>query len=200
MRCLIWIIALGLALPAQAAMYKWVDAQGRTHYGDTLPPQATGRANVILDKQGLAIKQNAGAPSPAQREAIAVEQARQHKELQARTERQRRDTALLNTYTTPGEIDLARDRNLEQARLALNGNLARLAQLRARQTQLDQQVARVAGSRRPIPAHLADMQHANARELSQLEQSIAQKREEMASTRARFDADRARFIELSGTR
>lgn len=181
-------------------MYKWVDAQGRTHYGDTLPPQATGRANVILDKQGQAIKQNAGALSPAQLEAKAAEQARLHKELQAKTERQRRDTALLNTYTTPGEIDLARDRNLEQARLALNGNLARLAQLRAHQTQLDQQVATMAASRRPVPAHIADMQHANARELSQLEQSIAQKREEMASTRARFETDRTRFIELSGTR
>lgn len=198
MRSFLLIIALGLAFPAQAAMYKWVDAQGRTHYGDALPPQAAGRANEILDKQAQTIKQNAGALSQAQRDKKSAEQARLHKELQVKTERQRRDTALLNTYTAPSEIDLARDRNLEQATLALNGSLARRAQLLARQKQLDQQAASVVAGKRPVPAHIADMRNANARELSLLEQGINQKRLEMANTRARFDADRARFIELSG--
>lgn len=198
MRGLIWIIALGLAFPAQAALYKWVDAQGRTHYGDTLPPQAAGRATEVLDKQGQAIKKNAGSLSPAQREAAAAEQARLNKEAQARTEQRRRDAALLNTYTTPAEIDLARDRNLEQAALALNGNLAQLAELRARQKKLDQQAVDMTASKRPLPAHIADMRRVNARELQQMEQRIMQKRQEMANTRARYDADRTRFIELSG--
>lgn len=198
MRSFLLIIALGWVFPAQAAMYKWVDAQGRTHYGDALPPQATGRANEILDKQAQTIKQNAGALSQAQRDKKSAEQARLHKELQVKTERQRRDTALLNTYTAPSEIDLARDRNLEQAKLALNGSLARRAQLLARQKQLDQQAASMATGKRPVPAHISDMRNANARELNLLEQGINQKRLEMASTRARFDADRARFIELSG--
>jgi len=31
-------LVIGLALPAHAAMYTWVDAQGRTQYSDTPPP------------------------------------------------------------------------------------------------------------------------------------------------------------------
>lgn len=33
-----WVIAVLAALPVQAAMYKWVDAQGRVQYTDTPPP------------------------------------------------------------------------------------------------------------------------------------------------------------------
>lgn len=197
MRIFIWIILAGLAFPAQATMYKWVDAQGRTHYGDTLPPQASGRANAILDKQAQTIRHNAGTLSAAQREAQAAEQERQNKALLIKTEQQRRDTALLNTYTTPGEIDLARDRNLEQARLMLNSTLAQRKQVHARQMQLARQVERLVSSQGAIPSHLVDLQKTNAREIKFLDQAIAQKRMEMAATRARFEADRARFIELS---
>lgn len=40
-----WIVAIGLAAagalaPAAAEVYKWVDAQGRLHYGDKPPPGA----------------------------------------------------------------------------------------------------------------------------------------------------------------
>lgn len=200
MRVLLCIMIFGLAVPAQAAMYKWVDAQGHTHYGDTLPQQATGRANVELDKQGLAIKKNAGALTPEQRQQRAVEQARLQQELQAKTEQKRRDTALLNTYTTPAEIDLARDRNLEQAKLTINGSQVQLRQLRARQAQLDQRMAASAQGKRPVPAHITEAHDANAREIARLENTIAQKRKEMTDTRAKFDADKARFIELVGTR
>jgi hypothetical protein len=38
MKFLVLALAAALALPAQAAMYKWVDAQGRVQYTDTPPP------------------------------------------------------------------------------------------------------------------------------------------------------------------
>ena len=38
MKRIAWLLACMLAAPAQAAMYKWVDAQGRVQYTDTPPP------------------------------------------------------------------------------------------------------------------------------------------------------------------
>ena len=38
MRSVLIAALLGLVLPAQAAMYKWVDAQGGVQYSDTPPP------------------------------------------------------------------------------------------------------------------------------------------------------------------
>ena len=194
------MMIFGWVLPAQAAMYKWVDTQGRTHYGDTLPQRATGCANVELDKQGLAIKQNAGALTPEQRQQRAAEQVHLQQELQAKTEQKRRDTALLNTYTSPAEIDLARDRSLEQAKSTIKGSQIQLSQLRAQQAQLDQQMALIARSKRPIPSHITAAQGANAREIARMEGVIAQKNKEIAAIRGRFDADKARFIELMSPR
>ncbi|GBL45663.1 hypothetical protein SFMTTN_1473 [Sulfuriferula multivorans] len=194
------MMIFGLALPAQAAMYKWVDAQGRTHYGDTLPQQATGRANVELDKQGLTIKQNAGAMTPEQQQLRAAEQVRQQQELQAKTEQKRRDTALLNTYTSAADIDLARDRSLELVKLSIQNSQNQLSQLRAQQAQIDQQITLKTQGKHRIPVRITEGHDANAREIALLESAIAQKNKEMADTRARFATDKARFIELTGPR
>jgi chorismate mutase len=201
MRFLVMLALLASALPAQATMYKWVDAQGKTHYSDTLPPQSLGRGNVELDKQGLAIKRNAGALSAEQRQQQAQAQARKTQENVALTERKRRDSALLNTYTSPAEIDLARDRNMEQARLIIKSNDARLTPLRATRAQLVQQIAGITRNQKSPPAHLTQARDANAAEIARLEQLQAQKNKEMDETRAKFDADKARYIELTqGTR
>jgi chorismate mutase len=196
MRFLVMLALLASALPAQATMYKWVDAQGKIHYSDTLPPQSLGRGNVELDKQGLAIKRNAGALSAEQRQQQAQAQARKTQENVALTERKRRDSALLNTYTSPAEIDLARDRNMEQARLIIKSNDARLTPLRATRAQLVQQIAGITRNQKLPPAHLTQARDANAAEIARLEQLQAQKNKEMDETRAKFDADKARYIEL----
>lgn len=198
MRVLLWMIIFGLAAPAQAAMYKWVDEHGHTHYGDTLPQQATGRANMELDKQGLTIKKNAGAMTPEQRQLRAAELLRQQQELQVKTEQKQHDTALLNTYTSPAEIDLARDRNLEQTRASIKGFQTQLSQLRTQQTQLDQRIALATRNKRPVPSHITASQETQAREIAQMEKVIAQKNKEMANIQTRFDTDKARFIELTG--
>ncbi len=198
MRVLLWMIIFGLAAPAQAAMYKWVDEHGHTHYGDTLPQQATGRANMELDKQGLTIKKNAGAMTPEQRQLRAAELLRQQQEQQVKTEQKQHDTALLNTYTSPAEIDLTRDRNLEQTKATLKGLQTQLIQLRAQQTQLDQQTALATRNKRPIPPHITASHDANAREIAQTERSISQKNKDIGNIQTRFDTDKARFIELTG--
>lgn len=42
------LLALVLALPAQAEIYRWTDAEGRTVYGDT-PPEGVEAARVRVD-------------------------------------------------------------------------------------------------------------------------------------------------------
>ena len=40
MKPILILLALFLALPASAGVYKWTDAQGRIHYSDSPPPAA----------------------------------------------------------------------------------------------------------------------------------------------------------------
>ena len=50
-------IALWLAAPAAAEVYKWVDEKGVTHYGEKAPPNHKSRQVIIRDsgpRQGVA--------------------------------------------------------------------------------------------------------------------------------------------------
>ena len=187
-------LILGMANLAQADIYKWKDAQGETHYGNTMPPGAAGLATTEIDKNGLVLKQTDAAPTEKQRLNDAAEQARAAKEKQAQIEQQRHDMALLNTYTTPAEIDLARDRNLVQAKLIIDGTNSRLAPLLAKQTALIKE----SGGKVPDSGPLATSYQENVKHIAQLNDIITNKNKEIETIRSKFAADKARYIELTG--
>lgn len=188
------IFTLNAATAAHAEIFKWKDAQGVTHYGDTMPPQAAGRATTEISKRGMVIKQTPAALTPEQRLSNEAQQAQAAKEKQLQTEQKRHDAALLNTYTTPAEIDLARDRNLEQSKLVIDGTNSRIAPLQAKQAKLIQQ----SGGRIPVKGPLAAEYASNEKRIDDLKAILAQKNKEMADIRSRFEADKARFIQLTG--
>lgn len=187
------LLVLSVCSNAQADIYKWKDAQGEIHYSNSLPAQAAGYANIELDKHGLVVKQQSAALTPEQRAIETAAQARLASLQQSQTEQKRRDTALLNTYTSPAEIDLARDRNLEQAKLLITGTKSRLAPL------LDKQAAVVkqTGGKIPASGPLATEYKDNARHIAELQDMITRKTKEMDAIRAKFAADKAHFIELT---
>ncbi|MDP1654201.1 MAG: glutaredoxin family protein [Rhodocyclaceae bacterium] len=70
---------LVLALTSQVAVaqpYKWIDAQGRTHYGDRPPAEAKARpvAAAINTYSGTPVLNASGKPAPSalQREALVI--------------------------------------------------------------------------------------------------------------------------------
>lgn len=192
----IFSVTLILAMPllAHAEIYKWKDAQGVIHYSNTLPPQAAGIATTEMDKNGLVTGQTAAAPTAQQRLSDAATQARLVKEKQAKIEQNRHDMALLNTYSAPAEIDLARDRNLVQTKLVIDGTNSRLTPLLAKQAGLLKQ----AGGKIPVSGPLATAYQDNAKHITQLTDIITSKTKEMNDIHSKFDADKARYIELTG--
>jgi len=129
------VVAFGslLALPTHAAMYKWVDEKGSTHYGDRVPPQYSDRAGAQLKKSGrtVQVEQKAAAPSrqPEQDPEKRMLEAKQQ------TDRQRQDNALLATYANEAEIDQARGRELRRNSDTLKLASAGLAKSSSREDQ-----------------------------------------------------------------
>lgn len=157
---------VALALPAGAAMYKWVDEHGTTHYGDSVPPKYASRA---LDRNGKPVVQPARleraeavvkAPAEAQSEQQKAEARRQ-------LERERQDKALLSTYANEAEIEQARQRELARMQDLLKINTAGLA--RSDKTE----------DRKKLEAHME------------------RSRRETDTINARFDAQLARYRELT---
>lgn len=63
-----WLLMALAATAAQAQYFRWVDEQGKTHYGDRPPPTAAGKAQAMRQGAPMADKQL----SFAVREAMAT--------------------------------------------------------------------------------------------------------------------------------
>ena len=110
--------------PSRAAMYKWVDDKGVVHYTDRLPPEAVDKASTELNKQGIPVKKTDKALTPEQRRAIEQDSQRQKQLAREQEEVARRDRALLSSYTSEAEIDLARNRSLQTINNVVQSTLA----------------------------------------------------------------------------
>ncbi len=183
---LAFILSLVLSTQAWAAgIHKWVDDKGVTHYGDVEQQRegaAKNRTTTEVDNK-------------AQEEEAAKKREAEKKE----GERKRRDKALLESYSSAEEIDLARDRNLQSGKLMIDSAQPRIKSVQGRLDGLRKQAAAVAKTK-PVPADLTrDIKAAEA-EIAQLQGNVAKYKQDMDATRARFEDDKKRFRELrSGT-
>ncbi|MBI2313030.1 MAG: DUF4124 domain-containing protein [Betaproteobacteria bacterium] len=171
-------LAAGLAAPAAAALQKCVDDKGKTHYYDRVaPPECVGKPTTQMTNKGVVIKKTEGALSPEQQKAKEEEVLQSKAEAQKLKDQQRRDKALLNTYTSEKEIDLAMNRNLEPIDVAIKSIEPRLKNAEDK---------------------LAKTKDADAeREVQRLKSEIAQKQQDKARIKARFESDKERYRELT---
>ena len=108
----ILLLALGVAggaLAQEARVYKWVDKDGITHYGDSIPVEYAELPKEVINDHGVAIEQLAGRKTKEELEADRREEER----LLAMELQRRADRALLATYLSIDEILMHRDRRVE---------------------------------------------------------------------------------------
>jgi hypothetical protein len=198
--------AVGAAQPsrpvkagAQSAgrIYKWVDSQGVTHYGQSIPTEYRDQGAAEMNKGGLTVRRIEPVATPEQRKA-AEERVRRDKEEQKRVfEQRRRDTALLNTYASPGEIDEARERNLSLPQQAIRGLEPRVKRAEERLALLETRASGLEQAGKPTPEHLKEDIGQAKLELEGLRADIERHRSQIHAIRTRFDQDKQRYIELT---
>lgn len=189
------------SLPAAAKMYKWVDENGTTHYGETIPPEYADRNRSELNNEGRVIKkQEVLTPEEirATRSAREQEEAKKRADEQAALERKRHDKALIETYSSPEEIDLARKRNLQQIELRINGVNANIKRANDNLRALQKEGETYTSANKPIPSSLQDDLQVAQTRLEKLQKDLEKSEAEKAAIDARYDADKARYKELTG--
>ena len=105
---------------AEAKLYKWVDDNGVTHYGETIPPEYANKDATRFSDKGR-IEKQIDKLTPEEQRARKSEASQKKIEQQATLESKRRDNALLSTFSNENEIDLARDRGLQQIEARIKG-------------------------------------------------------------------------------
>ena len=152
---------------AWGSSYRCVDADGKTHIGDT-PPAAC-----------------ASVAPPAKKAAA---------EPVVDAEARRRDRILLDSYSSAQEIDLARERNVEMLSSQISAAMLRIRQLETREKQLERAVAGYGDARVPRPV-LADLEAVRG-ERATMVSAHARYTQEIERMRAKFEYDKRRWIEL----
>lgn len=180
-------LANGLAYADSKRIKKWVDENGVTHYGDVVPPQYADRKTTEMNSQGVVVKRK-DSPSPKDKQA--------GNNVKEPTEQERRDKALLDSFTTAKEIDLARDRNLQMDQASIQSLKLRLTDAQKRMEKTDASIAEFNKNKKPVPADLTEDKKNQQAEIKKIEDQILHKQAAMDETRARFDNDKKRFIEL----
>lgn len=189
--------SLALIAPAQAKTYKWVDDQGVTHYGETVPPEYAGKDRSELNPSGRVVNTR-DILTPEEREAKRQAELRKRQEVAATKEQQRKDKALMNTYSSVEEIELARSRNLQQVEARLSSLKAqiRMAQESHAGLQVEEERYRAAGKPVPVSLH-EDLGNSQVR-LTRLQEEYRKSEAEKTQVNERFDAEIRRYRELIG--
>jgi hypothetical protein len=189
-----------LPIPALAKLYKWVDANGKVHYSDKVPPEAVSRGHEEKTDTGLTVKTVDAAKSKeqleAERRAKAEAEAQQRAEQEAKRKQAEQDRILLLTFSNEKEIERSRDDRLG----ALDGRI-QLTQERIGKLseQLEQARAQAAQAERSGRGTLQQM-HARIdtlrQQIADYEDFIRARQQERAGIADKFNADLVRFREL----
>ena len=187
------LTAAALALPAQAQnrMYKCIDAAGKAYYSDKMNPDC-GEGKE-LNKQGVEMKKRAVTKPGVPAKADPAEPSKSAKE------QERRDRALMATYTSEIEIDAARDRSLAIPEEGTKNNEAKLERINEQLTDLKKQADTLATQKKPLPPRLLDDVAAAQKNIAVLEADLVQRKVQSEAIRAKYEADKQRFHELNGT-
>ncbi len=192
-------LAMSLALlltqaVARAELFKWVDEKGVTHYGDRIPPEYSKQGNSQLNKRGITVRKVDPALTAEERRARQEEELRLKDALKQAEAQQREDLALINTYSTEQEIDLARDRRVAQIDQIVS-------QAQTQSLELDKRVASVTDALKRVKAPNAKA--VQEQELAALDKrqgamraAIAKLRADRQDVIAHFEQDKLRFREI----
>jgi len=185
--------AVAVALPAAAQkLYKWTDENGKVHYTDKAPDPSRG--GTQLDKQGRPVRSIEPAPTPEQFRAKEAEEERKKAAAREQEIQARRDRALLSSYTTESEIDLARGRAVATVESQIQSARAYMTQLTKRKVDIDARKAKLGD--KPIPSTLERESEVVDSEYAKNSDLVVQKQRELVAVTARYDADKQRWREL----
>ena len=197
-RILITAAALLIAAPpiAEAQSFRCVGKDGRKYYGSTIPQQCYGLPVEQLNSQGMVIRRIDPEGEEKERLAKEAEAAKKREAAAAAKETARRNRALLATYSSERDIELARERAIADNTKAVQEVESRIAAIRKRQAGYDRELEFYKGKNKP-PAKLAEDMNSAQMELKAQEQALEAKKRDIEGINAKYDADKKRYLELT---
>lgn len=183
-------LCAAVSLSAEAKLFKWVDNNGVTHYGETIPPEYANKEAVKLDKGRIEKSEDKRSINkPVLKDAAAEK---------ARVEAERRDSALINTYSSEKEIDLARDRNLQQIEARTGSYQTLLKSAQDNMASLRSEADGLTKQGRKLPKSLEEDLVEAQKRIDKMQADLDTSLKEREAVIARYEANKVRYRELKG--
>ncbi len=179
-----FLTALLINTPIYAGkIIKWVDKNGVTHYGDKPPMPNKVNKSSVLNNQGVTVKKIDNTLTKTEESSNNNEQSRY-------------DKALLETYSSVDEIDLAKARNIRIDELALTANTQKHETVSERLIENKKRIQKYTDENKEVPEDITIAVDKDTKIIASLEKKMAANKAAIAKIEQRYESDKLRYIEL----
>ena len=183
--------------PAGARIYTCKDANGKTITSDRPLPECQGREGRVLSVHGTTLKTIEAPLTPEQRAVREVEEEKKKEAAVKRAEQQRKDKALLNTYQNIDDLESKRQRALLQVEREMKDAERRVSFLEKQEKEIKQEEEFYKKTKMPLELKRKLDENEGALRAERL--LMTSKKDEITQVNLRFDEDKKRFMELTGS-
>lgn len=177
---------LGFSAASATELYRYVNDKGVVVLDRLgVPPAYVAKGYEVLNEQGRVIRVVPPAPTAEEMKHLLAERARAGSDMQ-----------LLRLYSTPEDVDRAKERKLAELDGLISVASSNLLSLRTQQSNLQAQAAEHERAGREVPDHLIAQIENLKSEQANLRRNIASFRDARVKSADSFDADRDRLREL----
>jgi len=197
-RFLGWISVVVLAAApllsqAQKALtYRCAGPDGKRYYGSAIPMQCAGRLVEVLNDRGMVVKRI--DPEAEERARAAKAELAKNPEISAaQRDEERRNRALLATYTSIKEIEDARERALRENATQANRFEQRIKELQQRRARYEKELETYKKNGKGSSQMITDNIKNVDLEIAAQAELLNTKRSEIPNINAKFDEDKKRY-------
>lgn len=200
----ILVVAAALQATVAAAAFKCTDEKGITHFGDTPPAACAAVVMYEVKPSGAIIRRIDPTPTADQIKLQKEEAERKRESDRIIAEQKRKDIALVSTYSSEREFDVARDRNIEPVKGRITTAQERLRNIEAREKKIAEEMefykagksSKKGGGVDAPPPLLVQERERLAAEKQTLAATVASAEAELAALKTRFESDKQRWVEI----
>jgi hypothetical protein len=189
------VAAAALALPSGSdaqTLYRYTDQNGRIYYSDKPIIDLTGRPVDQMTRGGTVVKSTGAALTAEQRANLEAERQKRADADRARKHEERRDLALLATYSSRKEIDDAHAEAVREPEAVIRESEAKLQTALQRRDQLAADLE--AGRGKPL--ELRQKLGTTDAEVKALKELLAGKRRDVQQLNDRYADEKRRYAEI----
>jgi hypothetical protein len=195
------VLSVQAQAPGEQLTYRCTGKDGKKYYGQTVPQPCFGQPLELINKQGLVVKRIDREGDEKARLAKEADAEKKRELEAAHKDAQRRNRALLATYTSEKDIEDARSRDLRNHERGLQEVEKRIEEIKKRQEKFQKELALFSEAGKGAPPARLKEEVTNADIDLKAQQSLLEaKKKEAATINARYDDDKRRYQEATGKR